>query len=71
MADVFKVTIDSLLLDRTDSVLDAHGLSGEQIDILNILISYFRKNNMEVNNSSDVNGMIKYYLEDSDSDRME
>lgn len=71
MADVFKVTIDSLLLDRMDSVLDAHGLSGEQIDILNILISYFRKNNMEVNSSPDVNDMIKNYLEDSDSDRME
>ena len=46
MAEVFKVSIDSLLLDRTEVVLDAHGLSIEQVHILNNLISYFRRRNI-------------------------
>lgn len=45
MANVFKVSIDSLLLDRTEFTLDAHGLNVQQLEILEILISYFRKSN--------------------------
>lgn len=45
MAAVFRVSIDSLLLDRSELILDAHGLTEEQLDILGILIAYFRKNN--------------------------
>ena len=45
MANVFKVSIDSLLLNRTEIMLDAHGLTIEQTDILNILITNFRKSN--------------------------
>ena len=45
MADVFKVTIDSLLLDRSEVILDGHGLNVQQVEILQILIAYFRKSN--------------------------
>ena len=45
MANVFKVSIDSLLLDRTEVTLDAHGLNVQQVEILEILIAYFRKSN--------------------------
>lgn len=45
LANVFKVSIDSLLLDRTEVILDAHGLTQEQMDIIGVLIAYFRKSN--------------------------
>ncbi len=51
MADVFKISLDSLLLNRSENVLDTHGLNEEQIRILQILTSYFRKTNQ--NNNTD------------------
>lgn len=45
LANVFKVSIDSLLLNRTEITLDAHGLNVQQVELLEILISYFRKSN--------------------------
>lgn len=45
MAAIFRVSIDSLLLDRSELILDAHGLTEEQMDILGIQIAYFRKIN--------------------------
>lgn len=43
MADVFKVSVDSLLLNRSEMVMDISGLTSEQIDILEKMIFYFRK----------------------------
>lgn len=45
MANVFKVSTDSILLDRPGSVLEVHGLNVQQLEILEILIAYFRKSN--------------------------
>lgn len=45
MAAVFKVTIDSLLMDRSELILDAHGLTEEQMELLGLHIAYFRKIN--------------------------
>ena len=45
MASIFKVSIDSLLLGQTEITLDAHGLNTQQIELLEILISYFRRSN--------------------------
>ena len=45
MANIFKVSIDSLLLNITEVILNAHGLTEEQLDILGIQIAYFRKIN--------------------------
>lgn len=45
LSDVFKVSADSILLNRTEVVLDAYGLTVEQTDIINILINHFRKSN--------------------------
>ena len=45
MANVFKVSIDSFLLNRTEVTLDAHGLNVQQLEILETLIAYFRKSN--------------------------
>lgn len=42
MADVFKVTIDSLLLDRSQDVIDVTGLNPEHIEQLQSIIRYFR-----------------------------
>ena len=46
MANVFRVTIDSLLLNRSEVILDANGLNTEQLSILQGLIAYFRKSNV-------------------------
>lgn len=43
MSEVFKVSIDSLLLNRSESIIDVSGLSPEQIDLLENIIFYFRK----------------------------
>lgn len=51
MASLFKVSIDSLLLDRTDAMLDVNGLTMEQIDILGMMIAYFKKSNNVENQS--------------------
>lgn len=47
MAYVFRVSIDSLLLDQTEQILNLQGLTEEQIDILKILTTYFKKINSE------------------------
>lgn len=73
MATVFKVSIDSLLLDRTEIMLDAHGLSVEQIDIINILIAYFRKSNsiedFFTDLSPELREKVKEYLDTRLEDR--
>lgn len=46
MAGVFKVSIDSLLLNRTEVIIDAHGLTTEQIELLSNIIGHFRKCNI-------------------------
>ena len=43
MADVFKVSTDSIILGRTESTLDVSGLNPDQIHILENIVSYFRK----------------------------
>ena len=42
LATVFNVSVDSLLLTRTENVIDVTGLNSEQLNILNSLISYFK-----------------------------
>ena len=43
LSTVFNVSTDSLLLSRTENILDVTGLSSEQLSILNDVISYFKK----------------------------
>lgn len=66
LANVFKVSIDSLLLNRSEIILDSHGLSPEQIDILCILITYFKKSNsiedFITSLSPEMREMVKEYL---------
>lgn len=45
MADVFKVSIDSLLYNRSEGALDASGLNPEQLQIVENLIVHFRRSN--------------------------
>ena len=45
MANMFRVSIDSLLLNRSEVILDGDGLNAEQLSILHALIAYFRKSN--------------------------
>ena len=45
MANTFKVSIDSILLNHPGSILEVHGLTTEQIYILEVLIASFRQNN--------------------------
>lgn len=45
LADVFKVSIDSLLSNRSEAMLDVNGLSIEQIQIVENLVVHFRKSN--------------------------
>ena len=46
MAEAFKVSIDSLLLNRSEQMIDVSGLNPEQINILENLITYFRKSEL-------------------------
>lgn len=41
----FLVSIDSLLLDRSEVILDASHLTKEQLDMIESLIAHFRKSN--------------------------
>ena len=45
LANIFKVSIDSLLLDRSGSVLEVNGLNAEQLDLIDNMIRHFRKSN--------------------------
>ena len=66
LADVFRISVDSLLLNRTEVIIAADGLTLEQIDIINNLITYFRKNNSLEESfsklSPELRKMIKEYL---------
>jgi len=46
LANVFKVTIDSIVLNRSGAVLEVEGLNGEQIDLIYSMIQHFRKSNI-------------------------
>ena len=46
LANVFKVSVDSLLLNRTEKMMDVSGLNPAQISILENLITYFRKSEL-------------------------
>lgn len=48
MAAVFKVSTDSLLLDKSDNILNTYDLTDEQLHILSILISHFRQTNQAI-----------------------
>lgn len=65
MADIFKVSIDSLLLNRSEHIINISGLNPEQIGILESLITYFRKSElMEAfysKNPADLEKIKKYY----------
>ena len=45
LAEVFKVSLDSLLLNRNEAVIDASGLSTEQLLIVENLIAQLRTGN--------------------------
>ena len=45
MASVFKVSTDSLLFEKNNNVINVSGLSREQLDVIDFLITYFRKCN--------------------------
>ena len=45
LADVFKVSIDSLLSNRSETILDVDGLSTDQLQIIENLVAHFRKSN--------------------------
>ena len=62
MAKIFKVSIDSILLDYTDVILDAHGLNAQQLEILETLIAYFRKSNLIETFYYDFTPEFKKYL---------
>ena len=53
LSKVFKVSVDSILLDRSDVLLDAHGLKMEQLQIVEYLIMHFRNSNMMEDMKSD------------------
>ncbi len=43
MLSVFKVTIDSILMDRSDTVINIEGLNNEQLVIIENFISHLRR----------------------------
>ena len=47
MADVFKVSIDTLLLDGPNKTMDVSGLSPDQLRLVENLISQFKKINKD------------------------
>lgn len=60
MAYVFNVTIDSLLSDRSESVIDISGLNPTQIDIVQSLVSYFKKSDLiDAFYADDIENVVK------------
>lgn len=53
LADIFRVSIDYILLNRSENILDAQGLTDEQTELVNILICQFRKDNLSPHFSDD------------------
>lgn len=47
LADVFKVSTDFLLLDKQKTIINTQGLDKQQLELIKILISYFRKGKLE------------------------
>lgn len=43
MSEIFRTSIDALLLNRSENTIDITGLTPEQINILENLIFHFRK----------------------------
>ena len=64
MSKTFKVSIDSILLDRTDSVINIDGLNPEQIQLVENLIDNLRKaelyNSLNWNKKHIDNNSIKW-----------
>ena len=71
LSHVFKVSIDSLILNHTEVILDSYGLNDEQIDIINNLISYFRKINYIGESFSDLSSETLDILKDNLSKNIE
>lgn len=46
MAGVFKISIDSLLLNRSDAIIEVSGLNIDQIEIIEKLVISFRERNL-------------------------
>ena len=65
MADVFKVSIDSILLNRSENRMDISGLNPSQISILESLVSCFKKSELLEtfynNDQIDIEGLMKKY----------
>ena len=53
MADIFRISLDSLLLNRAESTVDITGLNQEQIKIVKDLIFCFKKSKAFDTGSSD------------------
>lgn len=67
MARVFKISIDSLLLNRSDSVIEVSGLNVEQIEIIEKLVVSFREHNLMqrlLNNQNNIKNEIHSNPED-------
>ena len=59
MARIFKISIDSLLLNRSDEIIDVSGLNVEQIEIIEKLVISFREHNLMKNLLNDNKRNIK------------
>lgn len=64
MSKVFKVSVDSILMDNTSVILDAHGLNVQQLEILEFLIAHFRNSNQVKAFSSDFTPELRKYIDD-------
>ena len=67
LSNVFRVSIDSLLLDRSGAILEVSGLNKEQLDILDNLIKHFRKSNaIDIYMLKNAPDLVKYLEEHPD-----
>lgn len=67
MARVFKISIDSLLLNRSDSVIEVSGLNVDQIEIIEKLVVSFREHNLMqrlLNNQNNIKNEVCLNSED-------
>lgn len=64
MANVFKVSLDSLLLSQRENVLNINGLTEEQTIIIESLINHYRKNNLLEKFVSDFSPELKERVDD-------
>lgn len=65
LSEIFHVSIDSILLNRSEKILEINNLKEEQVKVLKILVDSFQKSNLiddaiDINSTSIIDMILKF-----------